>query len=370
MIHPLLVVEDDPKIARVVSLYLEQAGYRVVVVGSGREALEAAAKEKPLLVVLDLMLPDIGGEQVIQNLVGMGDVPVIILTSKSSEEDRVAGFALGADDYVVKPFSPRELVQRVKAVLKRAHRDDLAAAEAVSFERGALVLDGHRYEVKHRGTPVNLTPSEFKVFFAQIGSLTETFNRMAQALRSLEALRRKLLTNLAHEFRTPLSAISGELEGMMDGLIPAGKEELRSLHEEAGRLKRMMDGCEELALAQASAATLARERIQLRTFLGHVLERAFNALGDKKVNLQLECPEDLTVDVDPDRLTQILVNLLDNAIKASGNAGNVTVRAMSEGHNVVLHVEDGGAGIEASIFPSSSSVSTEDRPAAWASGSP
>jgi len=259
VIHPLLVVEDDPKIARVVSLYLEQAGYRVVVVGSGREALEAAAKEKPLLVVLDLMLPDIGGEQVIQNLVGMGDVPVIILTSKSSEEDRVAGFALGADDYVVKPFSPRELVQRVKAVLKRAHRDDLAAAEAVSFERGALVLDGHRYEVKHRGTPVNLTPSEFKVFFAQIGSLSETFNRMAQALRSLEALRRKLLTNLAHEFRTPLSAISGELEGMMDGLIPAGKEELRSLHEEAGRLKQMMDGCEELALAQASAATLARE---------------------------------------------------------------------------------------------------------------
>jgi DNA-binding response OmpR family regulator len=166
LIRPVLVVEDDRKIARVVALYLEEAGYRVVVAESGRKALAAAAKEKPLLVILDLMLPDVGGEQVIQELAGLGDIPVIILTSKSSEEDRVVGFALGADDYVVKPFSPRELVSRVKAVLKRAHRDDLSDTKAVSFERGALVLDGHRYEVKRQGVAVNLTPSEFKVLFA------------------------------------------------------------------------------------------------------------------------------------------------------------------------------------------------------------
>ena len=166
MIRPVLVVEDDRKIARVVALYLEEAGYRVVVAENGRNALDAAAKEKPLLVILDLMLPDVGGEQVIQELAELGDIPVIILTSKSSEEDRVVGFALGADDYVVKPFSPRELVSRVKAVLKRAHRDDLSDTKAVSFEGGALVLDGHRYEVTRQGVAVNLTPSEFKVLFA------------------------------------------------------------------------------------------------------------------------------------------------------------------------------------------------------------
>jgi DNA-binding response OmpR family regulator len=166
LIRPVLVVEDDRKIARVVALYLEQAGYRVVVAENGRGALDAATKEKPLLVILDLMLPDVGGEQVIQDLVALGDVPVIILTAKSSEEDRVAGFALGADDYVVKPFSPRELVLRVKAVLKRAHRDDLSESGPVSFEHGALVLDGHRYQVTRKGAPVNLTPSEFKVLFA------------------------------------------------------------------------------------------------------------------------------------------------------------------------------------------------------------
>jgi two-component system OmpR family response regulator len=98
----------------------------VVLADTGRKALEAAKKETPLLVILDLMLPDTSGEQVIQELQELGDVPVIILTSKSSEEDRVVGFARGADDYVVKPFRPRELVFRVKAVLKRAHRDDLA----------------------------------------------------------------------------------------------------------------------------------------------------------------------------------------------------------------------------------------------------
>ena len=165
MIRPVLVVEDDKKIARIVKIYLEEAGYRVVHVTTGKEAIKAAAKEKPLLVVLDLMLPDIGGEQVIQDVKALDDIPVIMLTAKSSEDDRVAGFSLGADDYLVKPFSPRELVVRVKAVLKRTHRNDLCDAEAVSFEKGLLTLDGHRYEVKKMDVLIDLTPTEFKVLF-------------------------------------------------------------------------------------------------------------------------------------------------------------------------------------------------------------
>jgi two-component system OmpR family response regulator len=161
VLRPVLVVEDDRKIARVVALYLEEAGYRVVQAATGRKALEEAGRERPLLVVLDLMLPDIGGEQVIQELKALGDVPVIMLTSRSSEEDRVVGFALGADDYVVKPFSPRELVSRVKAVLKRARRDDLSESGPVSFERGLLILDGHRYGPVPWRAAV-LTPAGFK----------------------------------------------------------------------------------------------------------------------------------------------------------------------------------------------------------------
>jgi DNA-binding response OmpR family regulator len=177
VIRPVLIVEDDRKIARVVALYLEQAGYRVVSAASGKDALAAATKELPLLVVLDLMLPDVGGEQLIQDLKALADVPVIMVTSRSSEEDRIAGLALGADDYVVKPFSPRELVLRVKAVLKRTHRDDLGDAEAVSFEQGSLVLDGHRYEVRRKGAPVNLTPAEFKVLFTLASSPDRVITR-------------------------------------------------------------------------------------------------------------------------------------------------------------------------------------------------
>ncbi len=163
MLRPILVVEDDSKIANIVKVYLSEAGYRVLHTESGSEALEIAARERPLAVVLDLMLPDISGEEVCQSLKEMEDFPIIMLTSKYSEQERVAGFALGADDYVVKPFSPRELVYRVKAVLKRLERSEGAAMKPMSFNGGRLVLDTHAFELTVDGRAVKLTSTEFKV---------------------------------------------------------------------------------------------------------------------------------------------------------------------------------------------------------------
>lgn len=177
MINPILVVEDDKNIARVVKAYLEGAGYRVIHCEKGKDAIAAALKETPLLVVLDLMLPDISGEQVYQELKDFGDFPIIMLTSKSSEEERVAGFALGADDYVVKPFSPRELLYRVKAVLKRALKKDLTEAQQMSFNNGLLTLDGQSYRVKKKGILVNLTPTEFKILFTLASTPQKIFTR-------------------------------------------------------------------------------------------------------------------------------------------------------------------------------------------------
>jgi len=128
-------------------------------------------------VILDLMLPDTSGEELIQELKEIGDFPVIMLTSKSSEEERVAGFALGADDYVVKPFSPKELVYRVKAVLKRLQKKDITASEPMSFNNGILIIDGQSYEVKKKKLAVNLTPTEFKVLFAIASSPGKVFTR-------------------------------------------------------------------------------------------------------------------------------------------------------------------------------------------------
>ncbi len=177
MLSPILVVEDDRKIANVVKVYLEGAGYRVVRAEKGRDAVEAALKERPLAVVLDLMLPDMSGEEVCQELKEMGDFPIIMLTSKYSEEERIAGFALGADDYVVKPFSPRELVARVKAVLRRTEKAELARLKPLSFNGGHLVIDGQSYEVRLRGEKVRLTSTELKVLYTIASNPGKVYTR-------------------------------------------------------------------------------------------------------------------------------------------------------------------------------------------------
>ena len=185
MRHPILLVEDDRKIAAVVRAYLEDAGYLVSMAATGLEALQQATTEMPLLAILDLNLPDRPGEVVCQELKELGDIPVIMLTSKASEEERLVGFALGADDYVTKPFSPRELVSRVKAVLKRCRRDEMGVADILSFNAGTLLLDGQSYAVTLGGTAVNLTPTEFKLLFTLASTPQKVFPREELVLKAL-----------------------------------------------------------------------------------------------------------------------------------------------------------------------------------------
>jgi DNA-binding response OmpR family regulator len=177
MIQPILLVEDDAKIARVEKVYLEGAGYRVIHCEKGKAAIESAMKELPALAILDLNLPDISGEEVCQELRQIGDFPIIMVTAKSSEEERVAGFALGADDYIVKPFSPRELVYRIKAVMRRQQKGEAGSGEPISFNNGQLVIDGMSYEVKVDGSPVNITPTEFKVIYVLASNPSRVFPR-------------------------------------------------------------------------------------------------------------------------------------------------------------------------------------------------
>jgi two-component system OmpR family response regulator len=175
----VFIVEDDPKIAKVLKVYLESSGYSVRAFDRGKDAIDAAGKSLPMLLLLDLMLPDISGEEVFMKMRDFGDFPIIILTSRASEEERLAGFALGADDYIVKPFSPREVVYRVKAVLKRSEKADLVMSEILSFDNGRLVLDGRRYELKKQGETVHLTPTEFKLLFTLASHPGMTLSRQA-----------------------------------------------------------------------------------------------------------------------------------------------------------------------------------------------
>ena len=173
---PILIVEDDLKIARIIKAFLEGSDFRVVHADTARSALEKAEAELPLAVILDLGLPDRSGEELCQDLKELGTFPVIMLTAKSSEEERITGFALGADDYVVKPASPRELVYRVKAVLKRY--DGAGSNERpISFNNGKLVLDSRRHAVTCSGEPCSVTPTEFKLLQTLAAAPGRTYSR-------------------------------------------------------------------------------------------------------------------------------------------------------------------------------------------------
>jgi DNA-binding response OmpR family regulator len=159
-VRRLLVVDDDRTVAEVVSVYLTNAGYDVARAEDGSTALELAAAELPDLVVLDLMLPGVPGLEVCRRLRALGPVPIIMLTARSGEEDRIIGLECGADDYVTKPFSPRELVARVDAVLRRV--DTYPAHDrTISVADGDLLIDLAAREVRLRGKPVGLTTREY-----------------------------------------------------------------------------------------------------------------------------------------------------------------------------------------------------------------
>ncbi|MDH4232666.1 MAG: HAMP domain-containing histidine kinase [Nitrospirota bacterium] len=185
----------------------------------------------------------------------------------------------------------------------------------------------------------------------EIGRLSDAFNRMARKLEVQEALRKKLTSNIAHELRTPISAIRGELEGMIDGLISADKETLKSLYAEIGRLKSILNGIEDLSQAEASSLMIRKVHLHLQPFLRNITERFRKASMDKGVSLELSCDDDLAVGADPDKLSQIIINLLSNALKATEKNGRVWVRAMSGGDKVRIEVGDTGCGIRDSDLP-------------------
>jgi len=185
----------------------------------------------------------------------------------------------------------------------------------------------------------------------EISRLSEAFNRMAHALELQESLRKKMTSNIAHELRTPVSAIRGELEGMMDGLIPVDQEHIQSLHAEIGRFKTIIEGLEELSSAEASSLSLEKQEIGLRQFLVNINTRYGNMFTEKGVNLDLECDERIVLQADPDRLSQIMINLLNNALKATDASGRVVVKARESDGNIIIEISDTGHGIRSGDLP-------------------
>jgi DNA-binding response OmpR family regulator len=173
---PVLVVDDDPKILQLICLYLEREGYRTMAVSDGLEGLELALKHRPQLVVLDLLLPRLSGFDLCRRLREVLDTPLLIVSAKGEEEDKLAGLALGADDYMSKPFSPRELVARVKAILRRAG----ARTERVPrLTLHGVQLHYDRHLVRVDGREVRLTAFEFKLLSTLMEFPGKVFTREA-----------------------------------------------------------------------------------------------------------------------------------------------------------------------------------------------
>ena len=170
----ILVVDDEPKVARLARDYLEKNGFRVVTAADGQSALTTARREKPDLVILDLMLPNIDGREVCRILRRESDVPIIMLTALSEEIDQVTGLEIGADDYITKPFSPRAMVARVRALLRRTHGDIKTPS---LIRTGGLEIDSEKYNVTFNGTPLKLTPNEFKLLVLLANRPGQTLTR-------------------------------------------------------------------------------------------------------------------------------------------------------------------------------------------------
>jgi DNA-binding response OmpR family regulator len=183
MAATVLLVEDERRLRELVRSYLERAGFTVLSTGSGAEAITLAASAAPDLVILDLGLPDVPGETVAREVRAAGAVPILMLTARSGEEDRIAGLELGADDYVTKPFSPRELVLRVQVILRRGG-PAAAAWDVRRYGGGTLVIDEPRRLATVRGAQVELTPTEWGLLVAlatvpgRVYSRSELINRV------------------------------------------------------------------------------------------------------------------------------------------------------------------------------------------------
>ena len=173
----ILVVDDEKAIVEVIRAYLENAGYEVVSAFNGKDALTAFEQSAPSLVILDLMLPDLSGEEICLSIRKKSRVPVIMLTAKVLEEDLIKGLQLGADDYVTKPFSPRQLMARVQAVLRRASEEVFPLTSQLSFNGGDLIIDSMCHEVRKNGVAVVFTPNEFKILAALIKYPSKVFTR-------------------------------------------------------------------------------------------------------------------------------------------------------------------------------------------------
>lgn len=225
----ILMVDDEEKIRDVAVSYLQKDGFRTLEAGTGTEALQTIQNVLVDLVILDLMLPDMTGEQVCQSIRQQSSVPILMLTAKVAEDNRIHGLTIGADDYMIKPFDPRELVARIRAILRRTD-DQYLLADRISFQNDELVIDSLREEVYSCGEPVNLTPSEYKLLLVLARHPQRQFTR--------EELVEKVL---GYDFEGDARTIDQHVKNLRQKIEPDPKQP-KYIHTVYGKGYRFIGG--------------------------------------------------------------------------------------------------------------------------------
>ncbi len=220
----VLIVEDDTKTAELAALYLKRDGYRVILAGNGTDALRIAREARPDLIVLDIMLPGMDGLEVCKRVREESAVPIIMLTARTTEEDRLLGLELGADDYVTKPFSPRELAARVRAVLRRMPEESFLRG-GDEINQGALILNFARYEAVFNGRILDLTNLEFKLLGIMAREPGRVFSRAQLIERTagydFEGFDRTIDVHI-HNLRKKLDTAAGKEQQYIKTIYGAG----------------------------------------------------------------------------------------------------------------------------------------------------
>lgn len=185
----------------------------------------------------------------------------------------------------------------------------------------------------------------------EIARLSATFNRLTRFLATQESLRKKLISNIVHEIRTPLGAMRGELAGMVDGFIPCDKEQLNSVYEETWRLENILEGIEEFSRAQAGALFIHKKTAKIKPIFLNIKNTFGKVFLDKGVSLDVQCSDDMEAFADTSKLSQIIVNLVSNALKATDKGGSIWIRAHKNGNETIIEIEDTGHGIKSDDLP-------------------
>ena len=182
--NTILIAEDEPRIRKVVKSYLIKENYKVIETGNGETALKIIKENSPDLLILDLMLPGLSGEEVCQKLRQQSELPVLMLTAKSKMKDKLKGLKIGADDYIVKPFNPKELVARIKAILRRVNKNE-DKAEVITLGKERIKIFPKAMEIEVEGDPVDLTITEFKILYTLLKHPNQVLTRNQLADRAL-----------------------------------------------------------------------------------------------------------------------------------------------------------------------------------------